>query len=94
MGIFDRKIHGAEKSGGAEKSTLDNLREELEGLSVNTTQIAKKKSIAAKVRKIRNAHLARCGFIFFKRELHGNVVFMPHGGKNLIRKLFLSPRRH
>mgnify|MGYP001613693890 CR=1 FL=1 len=75
-------------------SMLEKLREELESLRAPLPGVlVRKVSAKARVRAIRNAHVARCGTVFFKKNKWGSVVFSPRAGKSFIKKLFLSHKR-
>lgn len=67
---------------------LDALREELEGLSSNKTIIVRRASARTKIRKIRNAHIATCGAVFFQRNFFDRIEANPTAGKRLIQKIF------
>lgn len=67
---------------------LDALREELEGLSSKKTIILRRASARTKIGKIRNAHIARCGAVFFQRNFFGYLEANPTAGKKLIQKIF------
>lgn len=67
---------------------LDALREELEGLSSKKTIIVRRASARTKIRKIRNAHIARCANVFFRRNFFGDLEANPTAGKKLIQKIF------
>lgn len=86
--ISGRKIHASEKSVGSEKSLLDRFREELEGLHVNTSGVARRTSALARIRKLRSAYVQRVSVVFYKRDFSGVIRFMPSGGKRLLAILF------
>ncbi len=67
---------------------LEALREELEGLSKAKTVIARKVSARARVRNIRNAHVAQCSVVFFRRNFFGFIEANPNAGVRLIRRMY------
>lgn len=67
---------------------LDALREELKGLSSKKTIVVRRASARTKIRKIRNAHIATCGAVFFQRNFFGRLEANPTAGKKLIQKMF------
>lgn len=91
--ISGRKIHASERVSGVEKSVLDSLREELEGLHINTTGVARQRSALAKIRSIRAAYFSKCAAVFFKTDFSGVVRFMPSAGKKLLALLFLKKQQ-
>ena len=87
------KIRQVEVKSGL-PSMLERLREELESLSAPQPGVlVRKVSVKARIRAIRNAHVARCGTIFFKKNKWGTVVFSPRAGKSFIKKLFMTHYR-
>jgi hypothetical protein len=69
---------------------LEKLRNELESVSGAKAALIKRKAFLAKIRAIRNAHMARSGQIFFRRNKSGMLVFSKSAGKNLISSLFMN----
>lgn len=67
---------------------LDALREELEGLSSKKIIIVRRASARTKIKNIRNAHIARCGAVFFQRNFFDRLEVNPRAGKKLIQKIF------
>lgn len=67
---------------------LEGLRKELEGLSNAKVVVAHRASARARIRGIRNSHVARCSAVFFKKNRFGFLEFNPMAGRILMRKLF------
>lgn len=70
---------------------LEALREELEGLSRTKAVVARKVSARARIRNIRNAHIAECSTVFFRRNFFGFVEANPSAGARLIRRMYRRP---
>lgn len=83
----------SQEIGPASTPLLEKFREELEGLSTAKIVIVRKASIRTRVKKIRNAHVARCGSVFFRMNFFGFIESHPSAGRKLIKKLFMHTQQ-